>query len=352
MTDKREILDEMLASVSDTYDKSDGSFIYNSLMPVAEQLVKVDESIQVTIDKMNISNLTGDELSKRVKERTGIERKQATYAIGQVRVTGTGTINIGDLFETGDGIQFQSVETKSTVNSGTVNIKALVAGSIGNVPSNTITMFPITLSGFTEVTNEQPTFDGFEAESDSDLLGRYYDRIRTPSTSGNKNQFRNWAKQVTGVGDAKVIPLWNGDNTVKIIIINSTRQPFSPELVAEVQKYIDPNSSGTGEGVAPIGAFVTVESASGVNVDVSAKIILSSGYTLQQVMNNLKDRLVEHLASIAFVESIVSYAKVGAILLSTEGIEDYSDLTLNGGTSNLNVQNEEVAVAGVINLYE
>lgn len=347
---KEEILSEMLESVPNTYDKRTGNFIHSALSPVAEQLEKTDESIQQAEDKMNISNLSGDELEKRVSERTGIDRKEATFAIGEVTLTGTGTINIGNLFETEEGIQFQATETKSITTSGTVAIKAVVSGDSGNVPSDTITLFPVTLSGFTAVTNTNPTQDGFEAESDADLLGRYFDRIQTPSTSGNKNQFRNWAKDVAGVGDAKVIPLWFGDNTVKVVIINSARQPSSVVLVEEVQNYIDPGSSGTGDGVAPITAFVTVESATGVNVNVSATIVLSTGYTQQQAIDNFTDDLIEYLASIAFVESIVSYAKIGAILLGAEGVEDYTDLLVNGGTTNPDILAEEVAVLGTVTL--
>lgn len=350
MATKEEILSEMLESVPNTYDKRTGNFIHSAIYPVAEQLEKTDESIEQAVDKMNISNLSGDELEKRVLERTGIIRKEATKALGEVTLTGTGTVNIGDLFETEDGIQFEATETKSIISSGTVNIEAVIPGDSGNVPSNTINLFPVTLAGFTAVTNTNPTEDGFEAESDADLLGRYFDRTQTPSTSANKNQFRNWSKEVAGIGDAKVIPLWFGDNTVKIVIINSARLPTSTQLVTDVQEYIDPNSSGTGEGVAPVGAYVTVESATGVNVDVSATIVLSTGYTQQQAIDNFTDDLIEHLASIAFVESIVSYAKIGKILIDAEGVEDYTDLLVNGGTTNPNILPEEVAVIGSVTL--
>lgn len=350
MADKEEILQNLLDVIDDKYDKRPGSFIYDALAPVAEQMAKTDESIDAAKDKLSIENLSGDELEQRVQERTGITRRAATHAIGSVTLTGTGTINIGDLFETPGGIQFQSIESKAITSSGSVTIEAVIAGSGGIVSSSTITLFPVTLAGFTAVTNLDPTQDGFDAESDADLLGRYFDRIQTPSTSGNKNQFRNWAKEVAGVGDAKVIPLWFGDNTVKIVIINSARQPSSAQLVTDVQEYIDPGSSGTGDGVAPITAFVTVESATGVDVNVSANITLSTGFTLQQAVDNFTDDLIEYLASIAFIESIVSYAKVGSILLSTEGVADYTNLLVNGGITNPNILPEEVAIVGTVTL--
>jgi uncharacterized phage protein gp47/JayE len=345
---KEEILNEMLSDVSNTYDKLPGSFIYDALAPVADRLEKTDESIQETKDKISIENLSGDELAQRVKERTGILRKEATNAVGIVTLTGTGTINIGDLFETEDGIQFKAIETKSITNSGTVNVEAVIAGPSGNVPANTIILFPVTIAGFTAVTNNEPTTDGFEAESDADLLQRYYDQTKAPATSGNKAHYKNWAKEVAGVGDAKVFPLWNGNNTVKVVIINQDRQPASTQLVQDTQDHLDPGISGLGEGTAPIGAFVTVASATGLNIDVSVTIVLSAGYTLEQATNNITASLTQYLKDIAFVESIVSYAKTGSTILATEGVEDHSNLTINGGTMNIPIGDEENAVLGVL----
>jgi uncharacterized phage protein gp47/JayE len=343
---KDEVLTALLNAIPDTYDKSVGSFIYDGLVPVAEQIADMDTSISGVQDKLSIENLTGDELESRVNERTGITRKAATYAAGTVTVTGTGTINTGDLFETAAGTQFQSTETKSITTSGTVNIQAVEAGSAGNVAAGTITLFPVTLTGFTAVTNSDPTTGGFEEESDADLLQRYYDYVRTPATSGNKNDYLIWAKSVSGVGDARIIPLWNGNNTVKVVIINSDKQPGDSTLVAAVQDYIDPGITGLGDGIAPIGAFATVESATGVNIDVVATIVLSTGYDLATVTSNIQDALTSFLQSIAFQQSIVSYAKVGETILSSEGVEDYSGLTINGGTTNVPIGTEEVAVLG------
>jgi uncharacterized phage protein gp47/JayE len=41
---------------------------------------------------------------------------------------------------------------------------------------------------------------------------------------------------------------------------------------------------------------------------------------------------------------------VGGILLSTDGVVDYNSLTLNGGTVNVALADEEIPVAGTISL--
>ncbi|MFD3271528.1 baseplate J/gp47 family protein [Paenibacillus dendritiformis] len=350
MASKDEILKDMLDAISNKYDKRPGSFIYDALAPAAEQFEKTVQKIDNVKSKFNIENLSGDELAQRVKERTGIERKAATRAVGSVTVTGTGTINVGDLFETQGGIQFRATETKKIVNSGTVNIEAVIEGGGGNVAANTITLFPVTIAGFTAVINPYPAQDGFEAESDADLLKRYYDRIRTPATSGNRAHYMNWAREVPGVGDARVIPLWNGNNTVKVVVIDSDKRPASQAIVKAVQDHIDPGGEGLGNGEAPIGAFTTVTSAEGVNINVSVIIVLADGFTLQQAQESIISNLTHYLKEIAFVESIVSYAKIGAAILDSAGVTDYTNLLVNGGTMSVDVGNEEVAVLGVVTI--
>jgi len=342
------ILNEMLDNIDDKYDKRPGSFIYDALAPAAEQFAQVNERIEEVKGKLSAENLSGNELAQWIKERSGIERRPATKAIGVVTVTGTGTINEGDLFETQAGTQFQATETESITNSGDVEIEAVIPGSSGVVGAGVIRLFPVTLAGFTEVTNAEATYDGFDAETDADLLQRYYEHIRTPATSGNKAHYIAWAKEVSGVGLVKIFPLWDGDNTVKVVIIDADRQPASPELVAAVQEHIDPDSQGLGEGAAPIGAFVTVASATPLDIDISVDIVLSSGYTQEQAEENIEASLTQYLYDVAFVENIVSYARVGAAILASEGIEDYSNLTINTGTSNISIDDEEVAVLGTV----
>lgn len=346
----QEIHEEMLSDISNDYDKRVGEFIFDATKPAANQFEKAYENSERIEAKLDIGNLSGEELSRRVRERTGITRRQATRAIGTLIAVGNGTINEGDLFETESGIQFEASETTAIVESGTVLIRAVNPGTAGVVPAHQITLMPVTLDNIDSVTNPQPTYDGFPAESDSELLQRYYDRIRTPATSGNKYHYLNWAKEIAGVGDARVFPLWNGDNTVKVAIIDSDKLPSSNELVEQVQEYIDPNSNGLGEGQAPIGAFTTVVSATGVDINVTFNLVLTERYTEQNVIDAVSNNITEYLKEIAFVQDFVSYAQIGSIIINTDGVADYTDLTINNGTDNIMINDDEVAVLGGVSI--
>lgn len=343
---------EMLDEIPSIYDKIDGSFIYDSTKPAAIELEKAYQDLDSVADKLSIDNLTGDELAQRVRERTGIVRNPATKAIGVLNVTGTGTITTGDLFQTAAGIQFEANETKAITTNGTVNIQAVLAGSSGNIPANQINFIPVSISGIVSVTNLTAAYDGFEAKSDAALLVRYYERIQTPATSGNKAHYKNWAKEVPGIGDAKVFSLWNGDNTVKVTIINADKEPASAGLVATVQEYIDPNSEGLGEGQAPIGAYCTVVSATAKIVNVQLTVTLEPGYTVEMVQDTVEASLTNYLRSIAFQAEIVSYALIGANIINSEGVLDYSGLLVNGATANILLGAEETPVLGTVTINE
>jgi uncharacterized phage protein gp47/JayE len=338
-----EYRNNMLTDISGDYDKSEGSFIYDSIAPVAIELVNVDASIESLKSKLSIDNLSGDELAQRIVERTGIVRKGATKANGVITATGNGTITVGDIFETSSGEQFKATETKVIVTSGNVAIEALIAGKSGNVPANQITLIPVTIAGILSINNSQPTIDGFEAEPDSDYLKRYYERVQTPATSANKAMYKNWAKEVIGVGDARVNATWNGAGTVKIVIVDANKLPASAELVAETVDHI--------ASVKPLGAGAeTIVSAIGKAINISATIVLAAGFTLGQVQSNFEQLFAEELKNIAFVDSYISYAKIGTLLYSTTGLIDYSNMILNGGTVNVPIADEEIAIMGTVSL--
>ncbi|MTI65173.1 MAG: hypothetical protein FH753_01035 [Firmicutes bacterium] len=356
---QEQILQDMLNNISDDYEKSAGFLTYDLTKTNAIEMSVIYSVIENLLNKIDVDNLKDEELTKYVLQRKGIKRKEATFAKVDLEISGTGTINEGDLFSTVNNIQFKSLETKQIIDNDTVLAQCLESGSIGMVGANSITQFPVTIQGFTSVNNPNSSYDGFEAESDSSLRERYYTELQKPATSGNKYHYRNWTNAVAGVGDARVFPLWNGAGTVKVLIIDSNKQPATQTLIDEVQKNIDPKGEydsetdtwskwGQGYGKAPIGAYTTVTSATGLNIDVDVDVDLANGYTIEEVKINIKNSIAEYLKEIAFDEQItyVSYAKVGALILSADGVLDYTNLTVNNGTDNITIGEEEVAIVG------
>ena len=333
---------ELLDSVSDDYEKSIGHPTYDTLKPTAIELTNVYGDLDNILSKLDVDNLTGAELEKFVEQRTGIQKKIGTFASTDLTVTGTGTVTAGSQFETKAGIQYACTADAIINGTGTVPVQAVEVGTYGNTPANAITQMPVTIQGITSVTNLQAITNGYDVESDDSLRQRYYERLRTPATSGNKYDYINWAKEVTGVGEAKCFPEFAGNGTVKVVISNENKRAADSNLVNAAQTYI--------ENVMPIGCKLTVTSATEKAINVSAKVVLAGGYTLQQVQDNFTIAVQKYLNDIAFADTYISYAKVGSLLLSTDGITDYSSLTLNTGTSNVALADEEIPVLSTVSL--
>lgn len=346
-----DIQTKLLSNIDETYEKSEGFPTYDILKSFAIEENKLYLALQTMLNMLDVDLLTGDALTKYVLQRKGIVRKLATYSIGTVQVAGTGNIVVGDLFSTPGLIQFIATENKSILESGEVQVKATIEGITGNVGANSITQMPITISGITSCNNSLSTSGGYEAETDDSVRTRYYEALQLPSNSGNAYNYLVWAKSVNGVGDAKILPLWDGANTVKIVIIDDNKQIADASLILAVQNYIDPNSSGTGAGQAPIGAYCTVVSATEktINIDL-VDIQEEAGVPLEDIKTSLTMNITNYLRDIAFKQNYVSYAKIGNVILNTIGVSDYTTLTINGGTVSITVLNEEVGILGVVNV--
>lgn len=341
----------ILANIDDKYQKTVGFPMYDLTRAFALAIKSLGDDLETAEAAADIDNMTGDALTKWCYQRKGISRKTAAYAAGTIKiVTGTGTITNGDLFESTGGIQFAATEDKAVTAGSTVPVQAVVAGESGNVTAGSVTRMPVTLVGISTVTNEAAMSGGYDAESDSSLRARYYEAVTSPATSGNKNQYIAWAKSVTGVGGAKCYPLANGANTVGICIIDSDMQPASSELTAAVQAYIDPGSSGAGEGAAPIGACCTVTSASGLAINAACTVTLVNGYDSTTALANVTAAIKAYLKSIAFSGAYVSYAKIANAVNDAEGVLDYSGLMVNGGTANITVPDKSVAIVGTVSI--
>ena len=145
-----------------------------------------------------------------------------------------------------------------------------------------------------------------------------------------------------GIGAAKVFPLANGPGTVKVIVADANMSAAGTGLLETVKNHI--------EELRPIGADVTVASVVEKAVNVSADIKLQAGRNLGTVQEVFRTSLAAYLRKEALDMSYVSMARVGNLLLGTDGVEDYSNLLLNGLSDNVAMSEEEIAVTGTVTL--
>lgn len=342
----------MLANIDNEYRKRQGYPTYDLTRGFAFGVKASWDLAYETALKLDVDNLKGSELDTFISERTGLDRKRATKSKGLVTiVNGNGSILKGDLFATIEGVQFVATESKEVHNGDKVQVESVIGGADMNVGINEITEMPITLQGISKVTNEEVFTGGYDTETDDDYRNRYYTKLRTPVNGVNANQYVLWAESVDGVGKARCIPIWNGINTVKVVLIGNDFKPASDDLVQRVQTYIDPNKNGDGSGVATIGAVTTVVKAttSECNIDIYGLKVDSN---LETTKEAIKKNLDRYIKSIAFNKDYISLAKIGLVIAETPNVDDYREIRLNGGHGSITLTQDECGVLGEITYHD
>lgn len=337
-----EMMEFMLAAVPEGYDVSEGSFFYDILKPVAYQMYLLQSRISDLQENTFAMTAAGEYLDRKAAEQ-GIIRNAAEFAKGSVIITGTkGEVVLKGSLIAAEDVLFAVDETVTIPNSGSVEVTATCTrgGLLGNVRAGAINRFPVTLRGIKTVTNPEPFTGGYDMETDAALLERYIEKVSRPNVSGNKYHYIQWAKEVSSaVGDVQVIPLWNGAGTVKVVIVDSDNQPATAELISEVQAHIEESR--------PIGADVTVVSATALQINVSVTLMSNNAASIHEDVENA---IREYLSSAALKKEYVSYAKIGGLILSVNGVEDYSNLKVNNGTANIALADGVVPVLGSVNI--
>lgn len=338
MNTKDKILNRMLTSLPTDYDKTEGGLFFDTLSPISFEIEEVYKYLDMRFKNTFPETAEGEYLDLIVKE-IDIHRKGATHSVGVVKISGVeGTVVPKGTKINSDSFIYETTEEK-IINGGSVNIPArsVEKGSKYNVPAGAIKFFPITIPNLNSVINEEPFIDGYDTESDGNLLERYLTKIREPQTSGNIYDYKKWAKEVEGVGDVKVFPLWNGNGTVKVAIISDEKLPADEELRKRAENYINE--------YRPIGANVTVVSADALNISITVSVKVGDEVNQEELKEKIHNSIQAYIKKIAFTDKIISFAKIGYQILSVNRVLDYKDLNINGSSSQTNITIPDTSIA-------
>lgn len=337
-----EILQRCLDRIPNTIDKRQGSIIYDALAPCCVELAQMYIELSGIYDQVFIDTAVGEALDKLV-EQNGVKRKDATYALrkGEFNMV----VPVDNRFSDGENTYIVIENIVGTNNS---ILRCEQAGVVGNSYYGSLT--PITyLQGLTKAELTDIIDMGDDIESDEDLRVRYMESVTAPQFGGNVSDYQNKVKSLTGVGGCKVIPIWNGGGTVKLIITNSQGGVPTSSLVNDVQEAVDPNQDQQGLGIAPIGHIVTVEGAVAKKIAVSATFTLESGVDptdIQDSVNNIVDNYFKSLSTNWDKEDnlIARISQLETRLLGVAGVLDITDTKMNNSSSNLSLESNEIPV--------
>lgn len=339
------ILHRMINRVSEDYpniDTREGSLVFNALASAAVELAIAYVELDSVLQESFVDTASREYLLKACEQMgidTSIFEASASVHRGEFNVE----IPIGSRWSC-DLYNYVVTDYVGVIENA--YIYQLECETLGAAPNNvtgdldSISNFP---DGLSSAVLTECVIEGENETSDEDIRTYYKEFINSTVDDGNVKQYERWCLEYDGIGNSKVFPLWNGANTVKVSILSSSNQVASQELIDEFQNYLDPGASGMGNGVAPIGAFVTVSTATEKTITVGANITFKNGYSDTTTIDT---KLRDYFENLSYNKSVVSYMSVGAVILDVDGVESISNLVINGATNDISLGTEEIPVLG------
>ena len=334
---KQRILDNTNINI----DKREGSFLSNMVSALAEELAKAYINMSDILSLGFIEDNFDTFLDKRVSE-FGVYRKEGTKAIGEIKVEGKegATIENGALVKAND-LYFTVLNDIELPNDNIIYVEANEVGYKYNLLANTEFELVEKNDKVTKLVNEANFSKGVDVESDEELRKRFVKVVNNPSTSGNKAHYEEWALEVDGVGRAMVYPLWNGNGTVKVMIIGNDNKPVNEDIINNCKLHIEENM--------PIGCKLTIATPSLLNVAINASVEVKVGYTLEDIKTDFEASLNDYLKEIT---TELTYSKVYGLLANHVGVEDISMLKLNNSSNNIVISEDKIINISEINFSE
>ena len=370
------LMSQALSFVDDSLDKREGSIIYDALAPACYVLAGYYMQLYQVVKNSFAVTATGEWLDQRVKE-SGITRREATAAVKRADFTDdagqAAVVRIGTRWSTVSStnpITYRvtaQYEQNDAPVAGAYELTCETLGTIGQEYTGPI--IPVDfVKGVAAATMSTTLIPGRDTETDDELRERYFDEMSAKAFGGNISDYRNKTREIIGVGDLQIYPVWNGGGTVKLSIVDTAFRAASNEFVQEVQNLIDPvNASGVqgdGLGIAPIDHKVTVVAPEEVTVNITASIVLQVPYEVGQVQPAVEQAIEAYMVELRhdwatpneFNEYALSVytSRITAAIVGVPGISNVTNVRLNGAAADITLQQtgqkQQIPVKGTVTL--
>ena len=332
------IMQQMLDRVPDSFDKREGSIIFDALAPAAAELAQLYIELDVILNQTFADTSTNEYLEKRCAER-GVVRNPATCAVVQGKFTPTDIDVMGKRFNCGI---YNYVVTEKTEVAGVYHMTCETSGVEPNVIFGQL--IPIDyIGGLETAVLTAILVPGEDVESDDALRKRYFDSISSQAFGGNIADYEMKTKAIDGVGGVKVTPVWNGGGTVKLTIIASDYSVPTEVLIEKVQEEMT--------ATAPIGHVVTVEGVDGLKIDIATEITYVDGWDWSSSGKYIETAIDEYFLSLTreWDDSNTLIVRVSGIeqkVLGCPGVLDIQNTVLNGVSGNIQLGAHEIPIRG------
>lgn len=362
------IIEMAMTQVPAEFDRRTGSVIYDTIASVAVPILYlVMEANQ--IEEATFIDTTYGEYADRLVADKAITRYQATKAIkkGKFETEKGAATNIPN------GTRFSAVDstdgliytvTGAMETPGEYMLECEVPGTIGNSYYGPL----LPLSYIDTLASAEIIGDYAEArdvETDEDLKARYIEEYKRNSFGGNVAQYDEEVKKLEGVGDVQVHRAYPSSGHVLLSVVGPSYRKISSDLVKTLQEIIDPEEQGRGLGIAPIFHKVHVTTPIEKSIPVSFKLQVISGYTVEQLESQIKEKLEELFAGLRKewgvlsadkheYETVIYVSRIIVAISGITGVANVSEVKIDGVAADKILQQtgalQELPVLGTVTI--
>ena len=364
-------------------DTKQGSIFYDSCAAKCVLLAEIYADLDLVIEGCHIDSAVGQDLDDCAKDHSvtrnpPISLKCRAVFVGTTPAPGSRFFCNDVFFTLKDNLAELYPNDDELLAGGNLYIEAEITGTEGNVVKEGDALVPYTdVEGLISATVGEIIVLGADEEDDDSLRERLQNKIGGPSENGNKHHYKTWCEECEGVGYAKIFPLVRiTDNVIRTgvpnwvtgVLLTDAGRAVGNATVELVQEYIDPDQLGLGEGVANMGAHFAAEKAVELDFDVSVSVELAnSSYALEDVKNDLSERLTDYLKSLALEEVVfvngvprdttIRVKQIGSLFSQSEKIIDYDNLQIRIGdeefaNANIDISPHCIAILHDISVTE
>lgn len=341
-----DIRNSILNEMKNALAKNEGSYNFDIAGATALGINSLEEYIEWLQLQLFPWSVTDDYYLEQHMVVWNLKRRIPTYANGEVIFIGQVNTNIpaGTIVISRLGISYKTLSSVILGIDGTIiaPIECLIPGPEGNCAEGDITTLQISVSSIDKVTNNKKIIGGYEIETIESCKQRMKEKASIPAHSGNKNDYIIWSKEVSGVGDVEVVGAGKHGvlpGNVEVYITDYQYAPANNSLIKNVQNKLELKK--------PVNDNLIVKSKLALNVSINLETVTvkKSLYTKEEYIRLVENQIKSAIANNVYVvNGLISIARTGALIISIDGTIDYNNLTINGGTSNIPVNYNEVPV--------
>lgn len=363
----------MLGRVSNSLDKREGSLIQTAIGPAAWYI----EGMYMVLDQLQqnafASTAVGQALDYKALER-GIMRKGATRAVRRGEFDAP--VPAGARFSAMNSREVLTYKAVKELEAGEgfycYEMESETPGRIGNEYTGPI--LPIThVKGLKKAVLADILISGTDEETDESLRNRYMESLTSRPFGGNIAAYRAEILQMDGVGAVQIYPVWEGGGTVLCSILDSEYNAATDTLISRVQNQICPPGDGetdvseNGYGMAPIGAKVTITTATELALSIELTVQIQAGTDPEHVRGEIRQAAEEYLFSVrkgwgsGLVSHRVEYpvpvyiARLNYAVLNVPGVVNVAHTMLNGSEEDImcveSAQLQQIPVLGEVMIH-